>query len=322
VSGIFAVAVGGCTGKYIRPTTAEPVAATPEVVARGSYLVNQVSMCGVCHTPRVGGNWLGGERSDAYLAGGSLFDDRESGFKVVAPNITPDRETGVGAWTDDQVARATRDGIRHDDSLLMPPMPFTGYGVMSDEDVRAVVAYLRTVPPVKNRVDREQRKFPFMMRVAAKMGAIHHAPAQGVKAPPATEKKAYGAYLNKIGLCWECHSLGKRGPTDDEDQLMSGSRMAFAEPEYGKIYARNLTPDAETGLGKYTAEQIKQALKTGRRLDGKVMAPPMSLLIPHLSTWSEADLDALLTYLKSIKAIKYSVPERMLTPASKQLVGE
>src|SRR5688572_20895445 len=96
-------ALAGCTGKYVRPTTQEKVEGTPERIERGNYLVNQVAMCGVCHTPRIGGNWLGGERTDAFLAGGSLFNDQDAGLKVAAPNITQDRETGIGTWTDDEI---------------------------------------------------------------------------------------------------------------------------------------------------------------------------------------------------------------------------
>jgi hypothetical protein len=161
-----------------------------------------------------------------------------------------------------------------------------------------------------------------MFKVAKSFGAVHHKPAENVKAPDRADKKAYGGYLAKLGICWDCHSLGKMGPTDDEDKLMSGSRMPMSEPEYGKIYARNLTPDKETGLGNYTADQIKQALKTGRRLDGKLMAPPMSLVIPHLSTWAEEDLDALVTYLTALKPIKYKVPDPELTPAVKKMLGQ
>jgi mono/diheme cytochrome c family protein len=318
---LFTLLAIGCTGKYIRPTTAQPVAATPELLARGNYLVNSVASCGACHTPRVGATWLGGERTDAYLAGGSVFNDQEEGFRVVAPNISQDRETGIGAWTDDELVRAIRDGVTHDGHLMSPPMPFTAWQVMSDDDARAIVAYLRTTPAVKNKVVRDNQ-LPFMFKVATSLGAVHHRPAQGVTAPPRADKKAYGAYLAKVGFCWECHSLGKTGPSDDEDRLMAGSSMALAEPDFGKVYARNLTPDPETGLGKYSAEQIKQSLKSGRRLDGKIMAPPMSVVMPHLSTWTEEDLDALVVYLRALKPIKNGVPERELTPAAKKLVGE
>ncbi|HXU82871.1 MAG TPA: cytochrome c [Polyangia bacterium] len=319
---VVALVLVGCTGKYIRPTRPDPLPASAELVARGNYLVNSVAACGACHTPRVGANWLGGERTDAFLAGGSTMNDPDEGFFVVVPNISQDKETGIGAWTDDEILRAIRDGVSHDGRLMTPPMPFIAWQVMSDDDARAIVAYLRTTPAIKNTVSRENVKLPFLYKVAASLGAIHHKPAENVKAPDRADKKAYGAYLAKLGICWECHSLGKTGPSDDEDRLMAGSRMAMSEPEYGKLYARNLTPDKETGLGKYTAEQIKQSLKTGRRLDGKMMAPPMSVVIPHLSTWTEEDLDALVTYLVTLKPIKYQVPERQLTPAAKKLVGE
>jgi mono/diheme cytochrome c family protein len=314
----------GCTGKYVRPTTQEKVPATPELIARGNYLVNSVSSCGACHTPRVGGTWLGGERTDAFLAGGALFDDKEMGFKIAAPNITQDKETGIGAWTDDEIMRAIRDGVKKDGELMWPPMPFSAdaYGIMSDDDARAIVAYLRTVPPVKNKVDREKHlDMPFMAKVARRFGAMHHKPAKDLKAPPASDKKAYGAYLSRVGICVDCHSLTKTGP-DSEDNLLGGSKVPLSEPEYGKVWARNLTPDMETGLGKFTADQIKEALKTGRRLDGKPMAPPMSLVIPHISTWTDEDLDALTTYLKTVPPIKNKVPDRQLTPDAKKLVGE
>ena len=154
---------------------------------------------------------------------------------MVVPNITQDEETGIGAWTDDEILRAVRDGVGRDGRLLMPPMPFTSWKNMSDEDARAIVAYLRTVPPVKNAVSREHNRIPWRLKAATTLGLVHHEPARDVKAPQRTDQKAYGAYLTKLGLCWECHSLGKMGPSDSQDVLMSGSRRPLSEPEYGKI---------------------------------------------------------------------------------------
>jgi mono/diheme cytochrome c family protein len=306
----------GCVARLIRPTTERRVEATPALVQRGSYLVNQVSACGLCHTPRVGSNWLGAERADGFLAGGPVFDIPDEGFRVVVPNITQDKETGIGSWTDDQILRAVRDGVSRDGRLLMPPMPFASWKAMSDDDARAIVAYLRTVPAVRNAVSREGNRIPFLLRIGTALGLIHHEPATGVKAPERADKRAYGAYLTKLGLCWECHSLGKGGPSDGEDDLMAGSGRALFEPEFGRVHARNLTPDPETGLGRYTADQIKRALRTGRRLDGRPMGPPMSLVVPHVSHWDEDDLDALATYLTSLRPIRHQVPERELVYAS------
>ncbi len=311
----------GCTGKYVRPTTAEKFAASPEAVTRGGYLVNQVSACGGCHTPHVNGSFVEGERTDAYLAGGMRIDDGSLGIHVAIPNITQDVTTGIGGWTDDQIQRAIRDGVRADNQLLMPPMPFGSYARMSDDDARAVVAYLRTVPAVKNPVDRTKNQFAFGLRFAKSMGFIHHKPVANVQAPPTSDRVRYGEYLaHGIAPCHDCHSITGKGPSDDN--LFAGGEAALEDPAWGKVYARNLTPDRETGLGNYTAAQIKQSLRTGNRLDGKTMAPPMSMFIPHFSGMTDDDLDAIVAYLRSIPAKKHKIPDRELSASAKRLVGE
>lgn len=315
------VAAAGCTGKYVRPTTAEKFAGNPDAVARGGYIVNQLSGCPACHTPHVNGSFVEGERTDAYLGGGLRIDDDEAGLHVAIPNISPDEQTGIGGWTDDQILRGIRDGVGRDGALLMPPMPFTSFGRMSDDDARAVVAYLRTVPPVKNAVDRSKNEFAFGIRFAKSMGFIHHKPAMNVQAPAPADQIKTGEYLARgVSPCWECHSLTSTGPSDGN--LFAGSEKPIQDPSWGKTYARNLTPDKETGLGNYTAQQIKQALRTGKRLDGKAMAPPMSAFIPHFSGMTDQDLDAIVAYLKSIPAKKHAVPERQLSPAAARMVGE
>ncbi|HET6280889.1 MAG TPA: cytochrome c, partial [Polyangia bacterium] len=201
---VIAASTTACSGKYIRPTTLEKVPATTENVERGRYLVNQVAACGTCHTPRIGSSWLEGERTDAFLGGGQVIDDLGLGAKIVMPNITPDPETGIGNWTDDQIMRAIRDGVRASDDLMMPPMPFISYGGMADSDVRAIVAYLRQVTPLRNGIDRGVNRFPFMFKFAKSVGLIHHTPARNVTAPPRSDQVKYGAYLARsVASCWE-----------------------------------------------------------------------------------------------------------------------
>jgi mono/diheme cytochrome c family protein len=319
LAGLLGLTALGCTGKYVRPTTAEQIQPSPGRVERGNYLVNSVMSCGACHTPRVGDTWLGGERADAYLSGGQKFDDPDMGFMVPVPNITPDPTTGIGAWSDDEILRAIRDGVHKDGSLLKPPMPFYMYDALSDEDARAVVAYLRSVPPIKNAVPRAA-DLPFMLKFAMAFGMIHHKPVSNVVAPKPTDRLAYGGYLARLGLCSDCHSMTGKGP-DVEDNLLGGSTESLTERQYGKVWARNLTPDKDTGLGKFTPDQIKQALRSGKRLDGKPMAPPMTLVLPHISTWTDEDLDALIAYVRSVKPIKRQVPEPQLTPEAKRSIG-
>jgi mono/diheme cytochrome c family protein len=313
----------GCTGKYRRPVSPEKVAATPERLARGAYIVNQAASCGACHTPRAGNDIFASERTDMYLAGGAYIEEKELDAGLIIPNITPDPTTGIGAWSDDEIMRAIRDGVHRDGHLLIPMMPFTSYQYMSEDDVRAVVAYLRTVPPIKNPVDRGKNKLGFFMSFMLNRGVAHHLPAKDVTAPPPPsrggDKVKYGEYVARLGHCWECHSdKSGRGP---DEEWMFGGGSPMNPNGIGRIYVRNLTPDPETGLGRYSAEQLATAIKNGKRLDGRPMAPPMSLFIPHISGLSDEDMDALVTYLKAQKPIKNKVKDRELGPEAKKALG-
>ena len=112
---LVVLAITGCSGKYVRPVGNEKVEATPERLVRGGYLVNQVCACGACHTTREHGSIAGEpERADAFLGGGNLFVAHGMSDGLWIPNITPDVDTGVGAWSDDELMRAIRDGVSRD----------------------------------------------------------------------------------------------------------------------------------------------------------------------------------------------------------------
>jgi len=324
LSVVTALLTLGCHGKYIRPVTTTPIERTGERLQRGSYLVNQVMLCPACHTSRANGNILiEPERTDAYLGGGNTYADKGLGTLWI-PNLTPDPDTGLGRWTDDEIMRAIRDGVSADGHFLIPLMPFFSFQHVSDEDARSIVAYLRSIPPYKQPKPREENKLAFMQKMLFKVvGVQMHPPAADVVAPPTTDKVAYGHYLARIGACTECHSLTAKGPLPETDPLyLAGSEQVFEDPALGQTYPRNLTPDAETGLGNYDAAAIKQALRTGRRLDGKRMAPPMSVIIPHLSGLTDEDLDALVAYLKSVPPVRHKIPDRNLASALRQQLGD
>jgi len=314
----------GCHGKYVRPVSDAPIERTPERLQRGSYLVNQVMSCGACHTTRATGSiLLEPERTDAFLGGGNVAPAKGMGTLWI-PNITPDPETGIGNWKDDEIVRLIRDGVSRDEHFLVPMMPFPEYQYLSDEDARSVVAYLRSVPAFKQPKPRVENQIGFMPKMLfQRIGVQMHKPAVNVSAPDKADKVAYGHYLVRIGACTGCHSMTAKGPREESDPLfLAGADVAFEDPALGATYPRNLTPDVETGLGKYDAAAIKQALRTGHRLDGKPMAPPMTVLIPHISGMTDEDLDALVAYLKSVPAAKHQVKERTLVPAlAKQLGG-
>jgi mono/diheme cytochrome c family protein len=310
---ILALAAG-CHGKYRRPVSDEPIAATADRLQRGSYLVNQLLACGACHTSRATGNLLTEpERPDAYLGGGNVYVGKGLGTLWI-PNITPDPETGIGRWKDDEILRGLRDGVAPDGHFLKPMMPYASYQHLSDEDAKAVVAYLRSVPPYKQTKPRQDNKLGFMQRLMFDViGVQMHKPAGGVPQPDRTKKVEYGHYLVRVALCSECHSLAQKGPRPESDPLhLAGAEVPFEDPALGKVYAKNLTGDVETGLGRYDAAAIKRSLRGGLRLDGKKMASPMSNMIPHYSGLNDEDLDAMVVYLKSLPATKHKVPEREL----------
>jgi mono/diheme cytochrome c family protein len=307
----------------VRSVSDEPIAPEPARLQRGSYLVNNVLACGACHTSREHGNTLiEPERTDAFLGGGNVDDDKGIGL-IWIPNITPDVETGIGAWKDDEILRAVRDGVAKDGHFMVPLMPFGAYQHLSDEDARAVVAYLRTVPPYRQARPRKDNKLGFMSKMLFKViGVQMHKPIAGVAEPDRANHHDYGHYLMRVAACGDCHSLADKGPRPETDPMaFAGSEVPFEDPGLGKVYAANISGDIETGLGRYTADAIKQALRNGTRLDGKKLAPPMSILIPHTSGMSEADIDALVAYMKTLPAAKRKTPERELAASMRAQLG-
>ncbi len=310
----------GC-GPKVRPTTDEKVEITPARLERGSYLVNHVMACGMCHDSYENGD-LGKPKSEGmHLAGGNLMD--EGAMKMFVPNITPDKETGIGSWTDDELMRAIRDGVTRDGTRMGPLMPFEAYRTLSDEDLRSVVAYLRSVEPKKMPHPRQKHTFPFPMGLLVRAGAMHNPPVTTAAEPDRSNKVAYGEYLARAGHCYHCHAMGEKGPLPSSDpNFMAGSQVPFNVPGIGKLWAPNLTPDKETGIGGYTDDQIKLALRTGMRFDGKQMGPPMIAFVPHMAGVAEEDLDAMVVYLRSLAPVKNKVPSRELTGLGKQIFDQ
>jgi len=261
------------------------------------------------------------ERRDALLAGGNVLETLEPKMKVWVPNITSDPETGIGRWSDDQVMRAIRDGVRDDGKFLNPIMPFGSFRYMSDADVRAVVAYVRSVPPHRQTRKPIKNEVPLLARIGlGAFGVAMHPPARGVEAPSPSDTVKHGEYLARLAACADCHSLGKRGPRSPSDRFLAGSDVPFSEG--GRVWAPNLTPDPETGIARSGRDAVKKAIRSGVRLDGKKTAPPMATLVPHYEGMTEADLDAIVAYLFAQKPVKHAVPPRELDPATRARLGE
>lgn len=246
---------------------------------RGRYLVESIAACGNCHTPQGPNGPLPGKA----LAGGLPFEK----LGAVAANITPDRDTGIGKWTDAQIALAIREGRRPDGSLIGPPMPFELYRDISDNDLAAIVAYLRSVPPVKNGVAKSQYGMPLPPTWGPPVGKV-------ADVSP-SDKVAYGRYLaGPVGHCIECHSApSPQGPPDMVKGLGVGG-MQFHGP-WGTSVAANITP---TGLKGYSDADLKKVITTGVRPDGSRLKPPMGT--SYYARMTPHDLDAVVAYLRSL----------------------
>jgi cytochrome c553 len=240
--------------------------------------------CGNCHTPQTP---IGPQRR-RELAGGNLFV--EPFGTAYAPNITPHRATGIGKWTDAQIIRAIREGKRPDGSIIGPPMPIALYRGMSDADAKAIVAYLRKVKPIANKVPKSQYKVP--------LPPSYGPPVGKVSAPLPKNKVAYGAYLaGPLGHCTECHSTPNEKGIPDFVKKTGGGGLSFHGP-WGTTYAPNITP---SGIGKWTDAQIKTAITAGMRPDGSWLKPPMGLY--YYNGIRPNDLDAIVAYLRTLKPI-------------------
>lgn len=255
----------------------------PGSVERGKYLMEGVVACGNCHIAR---GTQGQPLFDKGLSGGMLFD--EPPFKAYAPNITPDLDTGIGQWTDTQLAKAIREGIRPDKSVIGPPMPLEFYRHLSDDDLAAIVSYLRAQPAVKNAVPKSEYRIPLPPAYGPEI--------RTVKAPAANDKLRYGKYLADIGHCMECHT-----PRSDKGMLQTkqlGAGGQVFDGPWGQSVSRNLTPHA-SGLKGWTDAQIAKAIRSGTDRDGKPYKPPMAF--GFYQNINDADMKALIAYLRSLK---------------------
>ena len=260
-------------------------AAAETLYERGKYLVETIAACGNCHTP-VGPK--GPIMARAFSGGPPLPGE---GFKAFATNITPDKETGIGKWTDVQIFRAIREGVRPDGSIVRPPMPIELYRKMSDRDAKAIVAYLRRVKPIRATTQKSEYKIPLPKSYGPPVGTVAEVPR--------ANKVAYGAYLaGPVGHCMACHSPIVRGRIDWSRAGVGGEK--FPGP-WGVSVSRNITPHKTDGLGAWSDAEIKRAITKGISKDGAKLAPPM----PYHNYWgmTPADLDAVVAYLRSLKPL-------------------
>ncbi len=276
------------------PPPAAPPAATaavemvhdgPDKLTHGRYLVETVAGCGNCHTPHLPDGSLDPSKKFA-----GAFVIAEPVFKAYARNITPDMETGIGSWSEDDIVKAIRDGQRPDGRYLGPPMSFIWYRHMSDTDAHAIAAYLKTVPAIHNEVPPSEYQIPLNG---------YGPPVTSVPDVPKTDQVKYGEYLaGPIGHCMDCHTTYVNGAID-MNQLGRGGNV-YSKPfiyDWAAVSA-NLTSDPTAGLGAWTDDEIKRAVTQGISRNGRMLLPFMPYGL--YAKMEPSDLNAIVAYLRSL----------------------
>jgi mono/diheme cytochrome c family protein len=282
-------------GPKTRPLTGRKFEATPARMARGQYLVENLG-CFDCHGEH---DW---KKHDAPMVPGT----RGAGYaefpmaglpgRVVPPNITPDPETGAGNWTDDQLARAIREGIGHDGRALFPFMPYPDMAAMSDEDLASVIVYIRSIPPVHKALPKTELIFPVKYLIRSVPQPI----TEPVPEPDASTPAARGKYLVTLAGCSDCHTPQSKGQNIPGMDFAGGS--IFDGP-WGKVASANITPDP-SGISYYDEALFVQTIRTGY-----VKARVLNQIMPwwHFRDLTDDDLKAMFAYVKTLKPVKHRV---------------
>jgi mono/diheme cytochrome c family protein len=253
-------------------------------VERGSYLMNTIMTCANCHSPKGPPAATAGKD----YSGGLSWD--EPPFKVTAPNITTDKETGIGDWTDAQIKTMILTGRKPKGVQEAEVMPTKFYPILTSGDLDSVVAYLRTLKPIKNKVPDPIYKI-----------ALPHHVFPGAEKSYAqadlNDKLKRGFYLATIGHCMECHTpFGASGGQDFANSLGKGGRE-FPGP-WGVSKSRNITSHKTAGIGDWTDAEIKTAITQGKRKDSTPLKGPMGY--QYYAKMTDADLDAVIAYLRTV----------------------
>ena len=265
-------------------------------IERGNYLVNTIMACGNCHSPR---DSEGRIIADKALSGGLTFDT--PAFLATAPNITPDVETGIGSWSEDEIKHSLVEGMRPNHGKLASValaaiMPANFYKGLLPEDLAAVTAYLRSVKPVHNEVATPLYRLP-----------VHRVPYPAAEAgfsqAMMSDPVKHGAYLVTIGHCMECHSAFARGAQDYTTGLGKGGRtFPLREGSTETSTAANITSHQTAGIGSWSEAEITHAVQQGVARDGHALKPPMAYAA--YATMTAQDLDALVAFVRTIPPLQ------------------
>jgi len=285
--------------KAADPTGVAAALAKASLIERGAYLARAAD-CMVCHTARGGQQYAGG--LGFKLPFGTLY----------STNITPDKETGIGNYSDEDFLDAVHRGVRRDGARLYPAMPFTSYTYMSDADALAIKAYLFSLPPVRAAAPANTLTFPFNQRWAMIFWSVVFNP--DARFEPDTSKSPEwnrGAYLAEaLAHCGECH-------TPRNLAFALNNRQKFAGAVTAGWRAFNISSDKTTGVGAWSDQDLVAYLSTGHAADHGSASGPMGEAVDHsFSQLAPQDIHAVVAYLRSVPpTASTDLPATLAPPA-------
>lgn len=280
------------------------------VIARGRYLAVNVAGCADCHSMRDFSKYSGPIIKGTEGGGGVAFDQKMAGVPgvVYAKNITPDPETGIGTWTDDEILRAITQGINKKGDTLFPLMPYAMYNQLAEQDLRSIIAFLRTLKPIKKEIPARQLMAPIAMFYP---GPMLKPSVSGNVKPDENDKVKYGEYLATAADCGTCHTpMTPRGP--DVSKWMAGG--FHFDLGLFKITSANITPDSATGIGKWTEEQFLEKFRPFRKEENYNFNPGKDntiMPVTLLAGMTDNDLKALYAYLRTVKPVSNKIEKQV-----------
>ena len=301
-SGHLAAVVLGCLVAGANVSASDAMLTAPSVtaqgrVAQGEYIARAAG-CSICHTDR--------KHKGKPFAGGRAL---RTPFGIFyAPNITPDNTTGIGTWTEQDFVRALRKGLRPDGANLYPVFPYTSYTRLSDDDARALWAYLRSLAPVRQVNKAHELKWYAPPRLLVWFWKqLYFTPGRYQANPQRSASWNRGAYLATAAAhCGECHT-----PRNILGGKKSDLRYAGAENKEEDFFAPNITPAGNTGIGNWSIKDLVTYFQLGLDPDGDTAGSVMAEFIDDgLSHLRKEDLQAIAEYIKTLPAIEHSLKKK------------
>jgi len=270
---------------------------TEERIERGKYLANHVMLCMDCHAVRDFTLFSGPPKPDTHGAGGEVFDQNIGvPGSFISRNLTP---AALGDWTDGEVYRAITSGVSKDGSSLFPIMPYPHYAQLDEEDIYAVIAYLRTLEPVENELPASKADFPVSLLINTMPMKPNHQPI-----PPKSDVIEYGRYLITAAACTDCHTRLEKGEFVGEPYAGGNE---YPLPDGSIVRAANLTPH-QTGLGNWTKEQFVTRFRMyadTSYVPNQVRPGQFQTVMPWMmyGGMDEEDLGAIFEYLQTLPPV-------------------